>query len=246
MFSCSSNDDALENTIDQGLQPEKAYTFYTEFYNVGDTPFTDAYYQFTYENGNLKKVSSYNLYPIEYANSIYLFYHPNQVKVIDTTIGQNNDAYTLYTMENHMIVKSEDWGRDFLMNPKVYKTRLYTYEKGVIKVYEKQDANNEFFTNYYFNSDNNLVKKEKIQRKQGVDVMINTYIYSDFDHAKNPFKKLGLVNQTWFDKSLSVNNYRKIEFSYKDLVSGYNSPKQIYNCTYKYGSNGEVMLYHPL
>ncbi|MGU3373348.1 hypothetical protein [Chryseobacterium sp. M5A1_1a] len=175
-----------------------------------------------------------------------MFYLNNQVKVIDTTIGGNNDAYTLYTMENHKIIKSEDWGLDFSGNPKIFKTRFYTHEKSMVKVYVKDGANDEFFTTYYFNNDNNLIKKEIIQRRIGIDVGINTFIYSDFDHAKNPFKKLGLVNQIWFDKSLSTNNYRKIEHSYNDLVSGYNMPTKVYNCSYKYDSNGQVLLYHPL
>ncbi|MGU3373347.1 hypothetical protein [Chryseobacterium sp. M5A1_1a] len=44
LFSCSSNDDRSENTTDQDLQPDKAYLFYTEFFTIGNTPLSNAYY----------------------------------------------------------------------------------------------------------------------------------------------------------------------------------------------------------
>lgn len=42
----------------------------------------------------------------------------------------------------------------------------------------------------------------------GVDNKVTTTIYSDYDTAKNPFRKLYLVNEDFYEKGLSANNFR--------------------------------------
>ncbi|MFP3802122.1 hypothetical protein, partial [Paraburkholderia sp. SIMBA_027] len=125
-------------------------------------------------------------------------------------VNNSTNAYTIHTIENNKLVKSEFYNFVSVLG----KTRSYTYEKGIISVYEEKGGNQDAIITYYFNNDNNLVKQEKLERIGGANLGLNTIIYSDFDKAKNPFKKLGLVNDSWFAKSLSTNNFRKVEISY--------------------------------
>ncbi|MFP3835530.1 hypothetical protein [Chryseobacterium sp. SIMBA_028] len=238
MLSCSSsNDEAIEDTRD--LQPDKSYEFYIDTPYSSSTSVNNGHYQFTYENGNLKTVFGLNEKSLP-TNSISLSYQDNQVKVFDA-VNNSTNAYTIHTIENNKLVKSEFYNFVSVLG----KTRSYTYEKGIISVYEEKGGNQDAIITYYFNNDNNLVKQEKLERIGGANLGLNTIIYSDFDKAKNPFKKLGLVNDSWFAKSLSTNNFRKVEISYISFTNQDVSTK-IYNCVYKYDSKGQVLLYHPL
>ncbi|AZA79283.1 hypothetical protein EG347_18135 [Chryseobacterium sp. G0186] len=229
-----------ENITNEELQPDKAYEFYTDspyFYN---SLTNNAYYQFFYENGNLKKVFGQNVQS-SLTTSISLSYQDNQVKVVNEIQNSINNAYIIHTIENNKLIKSEIFNIASMLS----KTRWYTYEKGMISVYEKVEGGSDAFITYYFDNNNNLFKQERLERKNGANMGMYTSIYSDYDKAKNPFKKLGLVSDILFVKSLSTNNFRKIETSYISFTNQ-DIPTKIYNCVYKYDSNGQVLLYHPL
>ncbi|MGU3373344.1 hypothetical protein [Chryseobacterium sp. M5A1_1a] len=86
-----------------------------------------------------------------------------------------------------------------------------------------------------------------IEKHNGVNAYLTTTVYSDFDKAKNPFKKFGLVNDILYEKSLSTNNFRKSESIQKFLTD---PTAPVYPSMgvnfYKYDSKGQVMLYYPL
>ncbi|WP_276876696.1 hypothetical protein [Chryseobacterium joostei] len=252
MLSCSSNEDIVEETpiqISQADMPEKGYIFYTD--SSGYPLNANFYYKFRYTNGNLTKISGTFISPGVFTFDDYasLSYENDKVKVINSPgFAAPKKDYALYTMENNKPVKVEFYV--FFMDQQYHLLNIkksYTYEKSLIKIYENENNGVfEYFTTYYFNNDNNLIKKEVLQKQSGIETSITTTIYSDFDNAKNPFKKMGLVNEELYEKSLSTNNFRKKEYIYKHLIEDFFSYTASYNYTYKYDSNGQVLLYHPL
>lgn len=256
LLSCSSTNDDITNVTEEVQTsispPEKGYAFYV------DSPFTpigaDAYYKFIYSNGNLTEISG----KAAWLTSGYLFdtltslsYEGYKVTVSYSWFPGVHPIYTRYTMKDGKPLNAEysKWDEvkaDYI----VYQRKSYTYEKNKIKIEisKKGVLEEEISTvTYYFNDANNLIKSEEIKKMGGVDAYLTTTVYSDFDKAGNPFKKFGLVNDILYEKSLSVNNFRKSESTEVYLLNPNNPPFVSLNVNfYKYDSNGQVMLYHPL
>ncbi|MGH1520075.1 hypothetical protein [Chryseobacterium sp. JK1] len=259
LFSCSTDDDVINETPSEDLQPDKAYVFLMDYPN--SMAIYDRYYKLTYENGRLKNIMG-KFYPfsspISYFNPNVLTqftYSNNKVLVNYFEAPQETVGYksVSYTLENGRPAKAEHY---YNYNNNAYPaelefTNIYTYSENTIKVYMKSGAW-EYFTTYYFDAKNNLTKKEFLERAGNIDHKITTTTYSDFDNAKNAFKKFYLVNDELFEKSLSANNFRG-----KETVSqyfpteanggivgtpGYSNS----HWTYNYDSNGQVLLYFPL
>jgi len=249
MISCSTNsDDSLENQQNSpDLEPDKAFVAYMEFPNLAPL-IPSWYYTFSYENGKLIKmtgqfVKSQSIWTPDnfYSDSFStLSYHTNQVEV------KNSDNIypprIVYTMENDLPKKAELYDQ---FN-QVITVKNYTYEPGKIKIYSKNYTFETYYS-YYFDSNNNLIKSEKLEKSGGFDKTLTTTTYSNFDTSKNPFKKLSLLNDKFYEKSLSNNNYRKTNYTVQNLqdpqfLPGYGNAEW----TYQYDSNGQILLHHPL
>lgn len=252
VISCSSDDDIVSENqqATADLKPEKAYAFYTDFPKAPMlSPLN--YYTFSYENEKLVKMTGKVQ---EFSNVGYLFlsepyrtlsYNDNKVE-----LKYSDDPYTtvIYTMESDRPKKSELYIYDELVTSK-----SYTYESNKVMIYEDSyNKNREAFTTYFFDSNKNLIKSEKLEKSGGMDIKFTSTIYSDFDNAKNPFKKLVLINDNFYEKSLSANNFRKREAVIQYLPNAANGNIQLppgfdnSQWTYQYDSNGQVLLYHPL
>lgn len=249
MISCSTNsDDLLENQESStDLEPNKAFVLYMEFPTTASL-IPSWYYTFSYENGKLIKmtgkfVKSENIWTVEgnfYSDSFTtLSYHSNQIEV-----KHSNDIYPtiVYTMENNKPKKAELYDQ---FN-QVITVKNYTYEPGKIKIYSKTYTFETYYS-YYFDSNNNLIKSEKLEKSSGLDKTLTTTTYSNFDNSKNPFKKLYLLNDKFYEKSLSNNNYRKTNYIVQNLQDPQSLPGNGHaEWTYQYDSNGQIILYHPL
>ncbi|UFH31217.1 hypothetical protein LNP04_14725 [Chryseobacterium sp. C-71] len=249
MISCSTNsDDLLENQESStDLEPNKAFVLYMEFPNAAALMKPSWYYTFNYENGRLIKMTGKyvksgniwmqdNFYPDSFTT---LSYHSNQIEV-----KHSNDIYPtiVYTMENNKPKKAELYDQ---FN-QVITVKNYTYEPGKIKIYSKTYTSETYFS-YYFDSNNNLIKSEKLEKSGGFDITLTTKTYSNFDNSKNPFKKLYLVNDNFYEKSLSNNNYRKTNYIVQNLQNPQFLPGNgNAEWTYQYDSNGQIILHHPL
>ncbi|MCS3532592.1 hypothetical protein [Chryseobacterium sp. JUb7] len=265
IISCSTNDDVLEeqnNVQQEDLQPEKIlppYVYPTTSFTIG------GYFKCVYNNGKLTRMYGRYLKSEQLGvpdrfdlDSFMTFtYNNNQVKLeFISDSGVDLGMVIIYTMENDRLIKSELYYRDFVEPDMLVKTRTYTYEANKIAVYE--DENNkmrESFITYTFDSNKNLIKSEKLDKSYGIDSKLTVTNYSNFDHAKNPFKKLSLVydqnnihDNTFYVKSLSANNYRKIEGTTQLLNSQHPYPQGTFmsQWNYNYDSQGQVVLYHPL
>ncbi|OBW40514.1 hypothetical protein AB670_03138 [Chryseobacterium sp. MOF25P] len=252
IISCANSDDIIENQQNsQDLEPDKAFVNYMEFPKLA-LLYPSWYYTFNYQNGNLTKMTGKFVnggtlsspdffYPDSF---ISLSYNNNQVEV-----KYSSDVYPtiVYTMENDKPKKAELYNQ---FN-ELITVKNYTYEFGKIKIYSKTYTF-ETYSTYYLDSNNNLIKSEKLEKSGGIDTKFTTTTYLDFDQAKNPFKKMFLINDNLYEKSLSANNFRAIESIIQYLPNPLNGNVQLppgkesANWTYQYDSNGQVLLYHPL
>lgn len=248
IISCStSSDNILENQqTPTDLEPNKAFAYYMESPKLALLQ-PSWYYTFNYENGRLIKmtgkfVKSENAWLPDsfYSDSFTtLSYHNNQIE-----LKFSNDTYPtiVYTMENDKPKKAELYNQ---FN-ELITVKNYTYESGKIKIYSKTYTFETYYT-YYLGSNNNLIKSEKLEKSGGVDKTLTTTTYSNFDSSKNPFKKMYLLNDNLYEKSLSSNNYKKINYTIQNLESPQSLPgKGDAEWTYQYDSNNQVVLYHQL
>ncbi|WP_326982228.1 hypothetical protein VUJ46_18790 [Chryseobacterium sp. MYb264] len=207
IISCSTSDEVLEeqnNLQQEDLQPEKILPPYVY---TNATFSTGGYFKCIYDNGRLSKiygkyVKSQTIQFPDTFNSdtfISLTYNNDQVKL---EYSDNSDEFIIYETENNRPVKSELYVYDELVT-----STKYTYESDKIMIYkDTYNKNREEFITYFFDSNKNLTKSEKLEKSGGVETKLTVTNYSNFDHAKNPFKKLSLINDNFFEKSLSANN----------------------------------------
>ncbi|MCX8525034.1 hypothetical protein OF897_14035 [Chryseobacterium formosus] len=248
IISCStSSDDMLENQqIPTDLEPNKAFAYYMESPKLSSLQ-PSWYYTFNYENGRLVKMTGkfVKSESIWLPDSFYsdpfttLSYHNNQIE-----LKFSNDTYPtiVYTIENDKPKKAELYNQ---FN-ELITVKNYTYEIGKIKIYSKTYTLETYYT-YYLDSNNNLIKSEKLEKSGGLDKTLTTTTYSNFDNSKNPFKKLYLLNDNFYEKSLSNNNYRKINYTIQNLENPQYLPGNgNAEWAYQYDLNGQIVLYHQL
>jgi len=256
VISCS-HDNVLEEQED--LQPEKILPPYV-YPGVGFM--TGGYFKCEYDNGKLVKMYGRYLNSGQMggigqfdSDSLMTFtYNNDEVKLEFYYFGVDSGMVIIYTMKNGRPIKSELYYRDFIGPDMLAKTTTYTYENNKIIVYDdKYNKNMEVITTYFFDYNKNLIKSEKLEKSGGIDRKLTITNYSNFDKAKNPFKKFSLVydqynidDQIFYVKSLSANNYRKMEGTIQLLNTPFPNGNFKSEWTYQYDSNGQVVLYHPL
>lgn len=248
LMSCSVNNDVLEDqqdiTVD--LEPNKAFVHNMQFPKIISLDLK--YYTFNYENGRLIKMVGKLMSNGLFFSEPYISLSYNNNKV---TLKHSDDPNNIvvYTMENNILKSAELYMYDNILVSK----KSYTYETDKVIVYEDRfNKNNEVLTTFFFDSNKNLTKSEKLEKSGGMDMKFTTVTYLDFDHAKNPFKKLSLMNDNFYEKSLSANNFRAIEAISQNLPNPANGNTQYppgylnSQWTYPYDFNGEILLYHAL
>ncbi|KUJ54759.1 hypothetical protein [Chryseobacterium aquaticum] len=248
LWSCSSNDDSQDsqNNTSYGLEPSRIWTYYAEL-PISTTKNPDWYYQFSYENGLLKMMngklykmgnSGFEFYTFSQNVSANFSYSGNQI-VVEYSENGGEIKKSINTLESGRIKKSESF--DEFNN--LIITKNYSYETDKISVHTKRYTFDTYDT-YFFDSNKNLIKSEKLQVSSNIQTRLTTTQYLNFDQAKNPYKKLYIVNDNFFIKSLSENNFRKITYITQDLQYPELYPGSGYTeWTYQYDSNGQVILY---
>lgn len=244
MISCSGNDDSTENQYNNSalLEPNKILTFYAELPTVGSFN-PDWYYEFLYENGKLKRmngklVKQYNGVEM-FFNSPYstLSYSANQA-IIEHSETFGDIKKVINTLDNDRLKKSEMYNQ----NNELVGVKNFSYDTDRISVHTNKYSWDTYDT-YYFDSAKNLIKSEKLEKSNNVSNKLTTTYYSNFDTAKNPYKKLYLLNENFFIKSLSTNNFRKITYTIENLQNPQSIPGNGgSDWTYKYDADGQLIL----
>ncbi|CAD7801735.1 hypothetical protein CHRY9390_00820 [Chryseobacterium aquaeductus] len=250
LFSCSGNCDSLEEVsqnFNSDLEPSKIWTYYAEL-PIITTQNPDWYYQFSYENGLLKRMngklykmgnSGFEFYTFSQNVSTNFSYSGNQI-VVEYSENDAEIKKSINTLESGRIKKSESF--DEFNN--LIITKNYSYETDKISVHTKRYTFDTYDT-YFFDSNKNLIKSEKLQVSSNIQTRLTTTQYLNFDQAKNPYKKLYIVNDNFFIKSLSENNFRKITYITQNLQYPELNPGSGYSeWTYQYDADGQVILYH--
>jgi len=253
LLSCSTTDESITEIQTEDLQPDKGYIF--EMDQRTTLPSPEKYYQFFYENGHLHKMLGRNYfvtanYQLFDPNAITQLTYTNDKIQIDYLESETTSGYrtTSYLMENNKPVKAEKYYKNGTF-AELEMTRTFTYGSNTISVYTKRGYQ-ELFTTYYFDGNSNLSKSETLEKTTGKDKQFTTTVYSDFDNAKNPFKKLFLINDDFYEKSLSKNNFRAKEsvIEYAEYPNNGIPPQPGISkskWTYNYDKNGQVLLYFP-
>lgn len=244
LISCSGNDESSENQNLTAPEPSKILSFYAELPIISSLN-KNWYYECSYENGLLKMmkgklVKQYNGSEMFFSTPYSLLsYSPNKV-IIEHSDADGEIKKIVQTLENNMLKKSEMYNEfDELITVK-----NFSYEVDKILVHTKRYSWDTYDT-YFFDSFKNLTKSEKLEKSSDINIKLTTTYYTNFDTAKNPYKKLYLINDSFFVKSLSTNNYRKITYTIDNLQNPQSIPGNGNSeWAYQYDSNGQVSLYH--
>lgn len=155
-----------------------------------------------------------------------------------------------FVVENNKIISSKEYLISDFEGVDTRTKYFYQNDRLNKKIIYWTDASNNIYSDYgieyvyYFNANNNL--DSIVSQNVVLDANLNTSydfdrfktkqvkILKNYDHSKNPFKQLFLLDQ-FFDRSLSVNNYRQvIEKSYYDGVL---SSQKEFDILYFYENN---------
>lgn len=139
-----------------------------------------------------------------------------------------------FVVENNKIISSKEYHISKIEGLDTRTKYFYQNDRLSKKIIYWTDSSNNNYSDYgiesiyYFNAKNNL--DSIISQNVVLDANLNTNydfdrfktkqvkILKNYDNSKNPFKQLYLLDR-FFDRSLSVNNYRHvIEKSYYDGV----------------------------
>ncbi|KPH13108.1 hypothetical protein [Chryseobacterium sp. ERMR1:04] len=246
LISCTSNDEDIQNVVEnKDIMPTKI--FKPIMGPDENDPFksnSDLYYFYdellTYNNGgNLIKVErSYkpDLFPV------YLDLNRNGNTVTVEYKSNDSDGFKL---KNTVIYTLNNIGKAVekyipVVGPNSFAVRKYYYEYSAdgrlykIKLkYPNYTSNSHLDEleriDVFIYSGNNL-KKIISQSVKEYDTNSNSRTeidFLDYDNARNPFKRLGLL-ESYFYRSLSENNYRQINYTSFDAnnnVIGFSEQK---------------------
>lgn len=265
LSSCSSGDEDVQevtttvNNNDGDLMPTQLLKIIVGLEK--DDPFGFDYYEvFTYDNQRkLVKVDKkrgtqlFQVYlNLNYSGNTVIVenrsYDPN-IKILKNT--------TVYTLNNNGKVIEKYVPSPSFNGQVTYGSRKYYYE------YDGQNKLQKIILKYpdivpgtpsysylkelervdlFFYEGNNL---KRIVSQSAEDYNSNSNIkqetiFSDYDMAKNPFKKLGLI-ESYFYRSLSENNYRNLKvYNYDE--EGTKTLVSEQGWSFRYDQNNQLLL----
>ena len=123
-----------------------------------------------------------------------------------------------------------------------YDTVLYYYSAGKLAYTVLDNYPNRLTRNFFFDAAENLTKTEaiSINRFYNDTLFLETEIFTDYDNAPNPLKRLGIFDELFY-RSLSQNNFRKYTFQRTDKA-GYVTATNNRTWQFRYDINGNVIF----
>jgi len=260
-YSCSSNDEDLQeitNINNQELMPEKILKSIIGLDQNEPIASYDYYQLFAYNNqGKLIKVTR------DYFNFIYPIYVNLEYNGNTITVENRSDDTSVIFPKNSVIYTVNNNGKikeKYVTVPNggyIYAVKKYYYEynaDGRLYQIKLTYPNITPGTPYYFELDdfervdtffysgdnlNKIVSQSLKDYKSHSNIRTETE-FSDYDNAKNPFKRLGLLD-SYFYRSLSENNYRKLKTFYYD-ENNVQSLSSVSSWTFSYDHNNNIIL----
>jgi hypothetical protein len=261
-ISCSRDNESI--TIEEDLKPEKIGILLPYLRYDFIMPNSDLNYYFIYDNqGRVIKRKGGQISAPTTSGALGIFsnavitdinYLPNKI-----IVTKKSDDTNIYVSPDVKEYKTDNIGRVIESN-KLFKSSpifdeyyYYKYNKEgqLIEIETKfpnypYDPNDptDFILSYkeiFTYSNSNLVSSIKTVLKNDIPTKNSTEkIFSNYDNAKNPFKRLTIFNE-YFYQGLSKNNCRKI------VTKTYNedtmlTSENISEWSYNYDKNGQVIL----
>lgn len=261
LFSCTSNDDDFQNekveVSNNDLIPEKLLKSIVGL--DGDEINQSDYYQlFSYNNqGQLLKVKK------DYGSFIYpvylnLEYNGNTVTVkdkIDDNSVVTSKKSLIYTLDNNgkIIEKyipaiysiydytAKKYYYEYNPDGKLFRVTLrYPNLTPGMANYDELDIFERIDTFIYDGNNLKKIISQSVKEYNSNSSARSETVFLDYDNARNPFKRLGLL-ESYFYRSLSQNNYREMKIDAYDennVSIGQSSSKWVFS----YDNNNDMIL----
>ncbi|MDV2446059.1 hypothetical protein CMU93_00910 [Elizabethkingia anophelis] len=268
LFSCRNSDNESDIKNEQEILVKKISLTFITVGNNNEIPSSEnnKHYTFEYDSNNrlIKKNGMMFLMSSSTGYGYYFF-----VKEASTVIEYNGKSATLKSISSDPNFTISEYREDFILNNSnqivekniPYKNSMankkikYLYDGKVLIKRETTYPNRSYdpslswdyietiVEDFIYDSNNNLQKIVTTSHKTGnVNSITKTkeIIFGDYDTSKNPFVKLGILND-YFERSLSKNNFRsRSEISYN--IDGTPSDKSENNWTFMYDTKGNLIL----
>lgn len=264
IISCR-NDENTVQTTEEEIMPEKVdFSFVKEAGFFTNSP--DRNYTFQYDNnkrligvigGIIYLPNTSGGVPSIFSTSVgsKITYSNNIATLTNYSIYSNytNEGGKItYTLDGSKIIEkyipsndiNDKWNNKkmfFKYNNSKISEILTTFPDRPYNANDPNDIKLSLSEKFEYNSSGNLLKITKFTLYN--DVIIGTTSiteFSNYDNAKNPFKKLGLLDD-FFYRSLSTNNYRKITQINYDIF-GTQTSSSYYTWGFSYDTSGNLIL----
>ena len=268
LFSCRNSDNESDIKNEQEFLVKKiSLTFITVGHN-NEIPSSEnnKHYTFEYDSNNRLIKKNGMMFQISSSTGYgYYFF----VKEASTVIEYNGKSATLKNISSDPNFTISEYREDFILNNsnqiieknipyknsmankkikyfyngKVLIKRETTYPNRSYDPSESWDYIETIIEDFIYDSNNNLQKIVTTSHKTGNVKSVNKIkeiTFGNYDTSKNPFVKLGILND-YFERSLSKNNFRsRSEISYN--IDGTPSDKSENNWTFMYDTKGNLIL----
>ena len=267
LFSCRNSDNESDIKAEQEFLVKRLNPIFSpEGYNISASgPGVNSYFEFEYDSknritkriGSVLQVSTYS-YVFTDRIAIIIKYNNSSASIKKIDIKDPNSTIIdieeniLFNNSNQIIEKNipslnhnskYDKRIKYFYNNKTLVKRETTYPNKLFNTLELWEYIETIVEDYIYDSNSNLQKIVTTSHKAGsinsVD-KIKEITFGDYDTSKNPFVKLGILND-YFERSLSKNNFRsRAEISYNIDGKPYKGSENTWN--YPYDSTGNLIL----
>ncbi|MDX8567481.1 hypothetical protein OZ668_05770 [Elizabethkingia sp. HX XZB] len=184
--------------------------------------------EYNNSSASIKNIAVIPDYPILDIKEDFKFNNENQIieKYIPAKYSNRMDKKIKYLYDGKVLIKRET----------TYPNRSYDPSLS-------WDYIETFVEDFIYDSNNNLQKIVTTSHKTGnVNSITKTkeITFGNYDTSKNPFVKLGILND-YFERSLSKNNFRsRTEITYN--INGIPGDKSENNWTFMYDTKGDLIV----
>lgn len=268
LFSCRNSDNESDIKIEQEFLVKKINPVFAPdgYRNVIPTSENNKHYTFEYDSNNRLIKKNGMIFQISASTGFGFYYFVGEAS---TVIEYKDKSATLKDISTDPNFIISEYREDFILNNsnqiveknipyknsmankkikylydgKVLIKRETTYPNRSYDPSESWDYIETIIEDFIYDSNNNLQKIVTTSHKTGNVKSVNKIkeiTFGNYDTSKNPFTKLGILND-YFERSLSKNNFRsRTEISYNIEGNPYKGSENTWN--YPYDSSGNLIL----